>query len=250
MKTSDDAHGAHAQSASPQPEWTPAVGYVAGGREELQRHSAAIEEACRARRWELTELVKDGGDPDVRPFQRPGLAYALQLLVAGAAPRLVVSRLDQLSRGVVDLRALLEWFDSHGVALVALDVGLDTGTPHGRLAARVLQSVGGLERQRLIERTRRGLAAARLRGQSSGRPAVSDRPELVEQIRAMREAGMTLQAIADRLNEEGIPTARGGSKWRPSSVQSALGYRRTPAMNALQYRGGPIPSGDQDEDSE
>jgi hypothetical protein len=37
---------------------------------------------------------------------------------------------------------------------------------------------------------------------------------------------MTLQAIADRLNEEGIPTLRGGKQWRPSSVQAATGYRR------------------------
>jgi hypothetical protein len=37
---------------------------------------------------------------------------------------------------------------------------------------------------------------------------------------------MTLQAIADRLNAEGVPTLRGGKLWRPSSVQVALGYRR------------------------
>jgi hypothetical protein len=37
---------------------------------------------------------------------------------------------------------------------------------------------------------------------------------------------MTLQAIADQLNAEGVPTLRGGKKWRPSSIQGALGYRR------------------------
>jgi hypothetical protein len=42
----------------------------------------------------------------------------------------------------------------------------------------------------------------------------------------MRGAHMTLQAIADQLNAEGVPTLRGGAMWRPSSVQAALGYRR------------------------
>ena len=42
----------------------------------------------------------------------------------------------------------------------------------------------------------------------------------------MRAEGMTLQAIADRLNEEGVPTVRGGAKWRHSSIQVAAGYRR------------------------
>jgi hypothetical protein len=37
---------------------------------------------------------------------------------------------------------------------------------------------------------------------------------------------MTLQAIADELNAEGVPTIRGGKQWRPSSVQAAAGYRR------------------------
>jgi hypothetical protein len=37
---------------------------------------------------------------------------------------------------------------------------------------------------------------------------------------------MTLQAIADALNGDGVPTLRGGTEWRPSSVQSALGYKR------------------------
>jgi hypothetical protein len=35
-----------------------------------------------------------------------------------------------------------------------------------------------------------------------------------------------LQAIADVLNDERVPTQRGGAKWRPSSVQSAAGYKR------------------------
>jgi hypothetical protein len=42
----------------------------------------------------------------------------------------------------------------------------------------------------------------------------------------MRADGMTMRAIADALNAEGVPTPRGGARWRPSSVQSALGYRR------------------------
>lgn len=55
---------------------------------------------------------------------------------------------------------------------------------------------------------------------------MQDIPTLKQWIVAMREAGMTLQAIADTLNEEDVPTLRGGQKWRFSSVQSAAGYRR------------------------
>jgi hypothetical protein len=65
-----------------------------------------------------------------------------------------------------------------------------------------------------------------LRRRSSGRPAVADRPSLKHRIVDMRASGMTLQAIADTFNDEGVPTVRGGAKWRPSSVQAAAGYKR------------------------
>jgi hypothetical protein len=45
----------------------------------------------------------------------------------------------------------------------------------------------------------------------------------------MREQGLSLHAIADTLNAEGVPTLRGGSYWRPSSVQAAVGYKRPTA---------------------
>lgn len=55
---------------------------------------------------------------------------------------------------------------------------------------------------------------------------MSDRPSLERRISALRASGMTLQAIADTLNSEGVPTVRGGARWRPSSVQTAAGYKR------------------------
>jgi MinD-like ATPase involved in chromosome partitioning or flagellar assembly len=61
---------------------------------------------------------------------------------------------------------------------------------------------------------------------ASGRSARPDVSELKLRIREMRESGMTLQAIANRLNEENVPTLRGGARWRPSAVQAASGYRR------------------------
>jgi hypothetical protein len=62
---------------------------------------------------------------------------------------------------------------------------------------------------------------------------VADLPLLQRRIATMRASGMTLQAIADTLNQEGVPTLRGGAKWRPSSVQAATGYRR-PSQRDLE----------------
>jgi peptidoglycan hydrolase-like protein with peptidoglycan-binding domain len=81
------------------------------------------------------------------------------------------------------------------------------------------------------EHTHNGLHTPR-NGHHRKRPALADNPELVERIVQMRAQGMTLQAIADRLNEEGVPTVRGGAEWRPSSVRSGLGYKRRPPVGS------------------
>ena len=94
--------------------------------------------------------------------------------------------------------------------------------------------MGSWENERLSERTRRGLEAARSRGRGRAGAAVADVPELRERIVRMRKDGMTLQAIADALNEEGVPTLRGGAKWRPSSVHGATGYRRPASARGIQ----------------
>ena len=102
----------------------------------------------------------------------------------------------------------------------------------------MLIEVSGWERERLSERTRQGLQAARRGNRRGARRAVADDPELRERIVRMRAQGMTLQAIADHLNESGVPTVRGGAKWRPSSVQAAVGYKRRP-RSRLESRPGP-----------
>jgi hypothetical protein len=43
---------------------------------------------------------------------------------------------------------------------------------------------------------------------------------------ACEATGLSLQKIADVLNTEGVPTLRGGTEWRVSAVQHALGYQR------------------------
>jgi len=59
---------------------------------------------------------------------------------------------------------------------------------------------------------------------SDGLAVVAGLPELSTRILAMRESGMTFQAVSDKLNDEGVPTLRGGTTWRVSSVQAARGY--------------------------
>ena len=214
------------------PEPVRAVGYTSvpnvNGEDGTSLHSQAqaIQALCERRGWELLHVVRDVENGHPKGLERPGLLYALERIEQGEASCLVVSRLERLSRSAADLGRIVEWIDERDARLVAIDLRLDTGSAQGRLTARVLSEVGAWEGRRIADQTKKGLAAARARRAVAGRPAVEDLPLLKERIVTMRTEGMTLQAIADSLNAEGVPTLRGGTEWRPSSVQAAAGYRR------------------------
>jgi Resolvase, N terminal domain/Putative peptidoglycan binding domain/Recombinase len=200
------------------------IGYVTTSTdawsEADEESAAAIEATCERSAWDLVEIVCDRENG--RTLDRPGLTYALARIVEGRARGLVVSDLKRVSRSPADVRALMAWFRDADAVLVALDLGLDTSTPAGGQVPSTLFVLDVAEPDRSHHQVQTGGAGTRL----NGPPALKNHPELVERIRTMRSANMTLQEIADQFNAESIPTLRGGREWRPSTIQTALGYRR------------------------
>jgi DNA invertase Pin-like site-specific DNA recombinase len=224
------------------------IGYIPLKRGESRpsnQATTALQRACELSGWRLVGVVTDR-ESDRRSLDRPGMGYALDRIAAGEAHGLVVSELKRLVRSQVDLASFLQWFRERGTALIALDLGVNTATAEGRHIADVLIALGEWERHRIAERTKRGLADAKANGRPLGRPSINDRPDLRAHIRAMRVSGMTLQAIADTLDAEGVATLRGGARWRPSSVQAALGYRR-PGSQLIRAGATRVPSGPEPE---
>lgn len=228
--------GAEVRRASSQLEpGAPVIGYVTmsaqAGPTEADVPAREIEKACARSEWDLLEVVTDR-ENGVGALERPGLSYALDEIANGRAHGLVVSDLRRLGHSIIDMAALMEWFQDSPAALVGLDLGVDTSTAGGRELAAKLIRVSGWERERVERRTLVGVGAPPPRPEPGRRRSMTDRPALVERINAMRADSMTLQAIADELNAEGVPTLRGGVLWRPSSVQTALGYRRPGSRHA------------------
>lgn len=198
-------------------------------RRDYQRQAEQIASECRRRGLWLVGLVSEHDRPRQRVPERPALGYALGRILAQEASGIVVSDLSRLTHSVGELGRVLEWLSRRGARLVVATLGLDTDEESGRLAVEAIIEISGWERRRLRERTRNGMRAARRKGPAS----VADYPELRKRIAGMRSGGMTLQAIADQLNAEGVSTVRGGAKWRPSSVHAAAGYQRPSSAGPL-----------------
>jgi DNA invertase Pin-like site-specific DNA recombinase len=82
---------------------------------------------------------------------------------------LMVTELSRLGRSTSQLSALADGLRERGVAIHILNLGIDTGTPSGKLVYSIVSAVAEMERDLLIERTNSGLAASRARGRKGGR---------------------------------------------------------------------------------
>ena len=153
---------------------TRALGYVSVPPDSslevgVAPQAQAIEAACAACGWAFVGGVRERESANGKGLERPGLGHALARLARGEADCLVVTELARLTRSLVELGELLDRLGRTGARLVVLDLELDTGNEAGRRAAKALTAVSGWERERLAERTRKGLPVAEARG--AARPA-------------------------------------------------------------------------------
>lgn len=129
-------------------------------------------------------------------MKRPGLEKALAR--CGADDVLVVWKLDRLGRSVSHLIAVVQDLGDKGCGFQSLSENIDTTVAGGHLVFHLMGSLAEFERALIAERTRAGLAAARLRGVRIGRRKAMN-AEQVRHARALLEAGERPADIARTL---------------------------------------------------
>ena len=195
---------------------------VAEGASLDAQRAALVAEADR-RNWDL-EIVADEGLSAKSIKNRAGLIDALDRLDRGLADALISTRLDRISRSVVDFAGLLDRASRRGWGLVLLSPSLDLSDPAGRFTANVLASAAQYERELIGARTREGMAQRKAENIEAGRPVTFGRTrnvpsDVVAHIIEARRKGASYATIASTLNADGVPTAQGGKAWHASTVR-------------------------------
>lgn len=132
-----------------------------------------------------------------RAVDRPGLARALDIARDGDA--LVIWKLDRIGRSLPHVVGLVGDLQKRGIGLKVLTGDVDTTTATGRLVFGIFATLAEFERDLIHERTMAGLAAARARGRSGGRPRVMTRQKLKAAMALMADRDNAARDVAAQL---------------------------------------------------
>lgn len=164
----------------------------------------------------LEEYVEvESGRKSDRPQLKAAIAKAKKL---GAV--LLIAKLDRLARRVHFISGLMET----GVQFRAADM------PNAdRFSLHIYAAMAEEEARRIGERTRSALQVAKARGVKLGTScrkladanksnALQHATEVGPVIAALKQQGLSVRAIAARLNSDNVPAYSGG-EWHPTAVQ-------------------------------
>jgi len=163
-------------------------------QKSLPMQSRAMREYAARRGWTVAMQAREVGSGAAKREAREKLLEAARRRDIDVV---LVWRLDRWGRSVTDLLATLQELEHLGVGFVSLTEALDLTTPAGRAMAGLLAIFAEFEREILRERTRAGLAQARLNGKRLGRPATAALH--TAEIRKLHRAGVSKAEIARRL---------------------------------------------------
>ena len=126
----------------------------------LAAQEARISAYASAMEFSVSAVIRDAAE-SAKSRKRPGIAKVLEAVRRGEVDRVVVAKLDRLTRSVRDLNDLLDLFAKHDVSLVSVSEHLDTGSAAGRLVVNMLGVVAQWEREAIGERTAASLTHKR-----------------------------------------------------------------------------------------
>ena len=120
---------------------------------------------------------------------RPALDQMVSQLRPGDT--VMVSRFFRLGRSRDHLISLLGDFARKGIHFKALDLGVDSSTPAGKLVLQIFAALAEYDRESILEKTRAGQLLAKANGKHIGRPAGLDAEKFAKVKKAM-ERGLSV----------------------------------------------------------
>jgi len=196
-----------------------------------------IKNYCELNDLNLIEILKDENVSAGIPLSERKAGGRLLELTKEHPYAVVAIKLDRLFRDAHDCLGVTKDWEKRDNSLILMDLGMDTTTAMGRAFLTNAATYAELEKNLISERTKAALTQIKIDGGVLGAPKYgweksedldkfgrkklvpnSEEMKVLYECKALRALGLTYQQIADKFNDEGKPTKRGG-RWHPSTVR-------------------------------
>lgn len=205
---------------------------------DIQRQE--IIDHCVANGIHLVATYEDAAISGAKLFERTGLMSLIDRLEREHIDYLIVAKVDRLSRdaearGWINFELKRRGIKTKVLSLVASE-NREGDDAISRMMNSMIAYIAEIERERIAQRLSAGRAHKRKQGGFAGGRAPlgyysekgskrlhinDDKVDTVRRLFALKAEGLTLQAVADRLNDEGH-TTQDGRHFTQMQVKRAL----------------------------
>lgn len=200
----------------------------------IEAQTSRIEAWALAHDYELIEVYKDEGLTGANLEKRKGMLNAIDRLQKGMA--FVCYSISRVSRDVEDTLNISRKIEKKGADLVSLSEKIDTTGAAGKMVFNMLAVLNQFERDLSAERTKNVMQYKKAHDQyysplpygydldaENGKLVVNLNEALVvlRIVDMYYSKDMSYSAIANKLNELGIPTKK-GKEWHRTTVRLLL----------------------------
>ena len=184
---------------------------------------------CDYKNYEVYKVYEDAGI-SAKNMNRPAFQEMIQDIKDGKINKIIVYKLDRLTRSIKDLEEICTFLEENNCSLESMCEDINTSTANGKFFIRMLTILAQLEIERTSERTKFGMIGAVKKGHFVGRAPIGydkqDKKlvindiesEVIRRIFDYYIKGMAANAITKLLNEEKVLNR----KWIPTLVDRIL----------------------------
>ena len=204
--------------------------------EDQFKHGHSLDEQkermlklCDYKNYEVYKVYEDAGI-SAKNMNRPAFQKMIQDVKDGKINKIIVYKLDRLTRSIKDLEEICIFLEDNHCSLESMCEDINTSTANGKFFIRMLTILAQLEIERTSERTKFGMVGAVKKGHFVGRAPIGydkvDKKlvindlesEVIRRIFDLYIKGTAANAITKLLNEEKVLNR----KWIPTLVDRIL----------------------------
>lgn len=197
----------------------------------LDEQEEKLKQLCNFKDYEIYKVYREEG-VSAKNMERPRFKEMIQDMKDGKINKIVVYKLDRLTRSIKDLESICTMLEEYNCSLESVAEEINTDTANGKFFIRMLTILAQLEIERTSERTKFGLVGAAKKGHLSGRPPIGykkiakDKGIFIDEIQAdvvrrifkLYLDGLAVNSICKLFNDEEVLNR----KWPTTTVDKIL----------------------------